>query len=52
MEDETTAERFHYDPEALRRMETTVRAEMRSEGLSYDQVEVRVEGADCEGRRG
>jgi type IV secretion system T-DNA border endonuclease VirD2 len=41
MEDETPLERFHYDAEALRRMETTVRADMRSEGLSYDQVEAR-----------
>jgi len=41
MEDETPLERFHYDAEALRRMEATVRSEMRSEGLSYDQVEAR-----------
>ncbi len=41
MEDETPLERFHYDAEAVRRMEATVRAEMRSEGLSYDQVEAR-----------
>jgi len=41
MEDDTPLHRVHYDAEALRRMEATVRAEMRSEGLSYDQVEAR-----------
>ena len=41
MEDETTAERFHYHPEAVRSMEATIRADMRSEGLSFDQIEAR-----------
>jgi type IV secretion system T-DNA border endonuclease VirD2 len=41
MDDETTTERFHYHPEAVRRMETTIRADMRSEGLSFDQIEAR-----------
>lgn len=41
MDDETTAERFHYHPEAVRSMEATIRADMRSEGLSFDQIEAR-----------
>lgn len=41
MEDEPTLERFHYDAEAVRRMEATVRADMRAEGLGSDQIEAR-----------
>jgi len=41
MDEEPPLDRVHYDAEALRRMEATVRAEMRSEGLSSDQVEAR-----------
>ena len=41
MDDETTAERFHHHPEAVRSIEATIRADMRSEGLSFDQIEAR-----------
>ena len=41
VEDETALERFHYDPEAARTMEATIRQEMRRDGLTEQQIEDR-----------
>jgi len=41
VEEETVLERVHYDPEAAREMEGTIRQEMRAEGLTEPQVDER-----------
>ncbi len=42
VEEPTVTERFHYHPEAVRAMEGTIRQEMRTEGLTAQQIEDRV----------
>jgi hypothetical protein len=39
VEDEILLERVHYDPEAARTMEATIRQEMRAEGMTGPQIE-------------
>jgi type IV secretion system T-DNA border endonuclease VirD2 len=41
MEEEAVPERFHFDPEAAREMEETIRQELRADGLSRQQIEDR-----------
>ncbi len=41
MEEEAVPERFHFDPEAAREMEETIRQEMRVDGLTRQQIEDR-----------
>ncbi|WP_430450368.1 hypothetical protein [Rhodophyticola sp.] len=41
MEAETVTERFHYQRDAVRAMEGTIRQEMRAEGLTAQQIEDR-----------